>query len=248
MTHRRPTFLARLAVLIAITTSLSCAESIAAKSPGLPEFNVGVTLFEAHQPRKAIKHLTQSIVLDPFNSSAYVLRGRAHLELEERAEALKDANKALSLDKNSADAYELRARVKCEKADYKGAYGDITRALELEPARRSHLVERFKLRAKISTYLGEDKKAVEDFSKAIATDKKVSIGCYYHRANIYMRWGKYHDAISDYTNALNLPKRVDSERVYAQRAKAYEAIGRKDLAEKDRATLRELSKQWGFLD
>lgn len=248
MSQRRPTFLARLTVLAAITTVLSWSECIAAKSPGLSEFNTGMTLLETHQPRKAIKHLTHSLILDPFNSSAYVLRGRAHLELEERAQALKDANKALSLDKKSADAYELRARIRVEAGDFKGSYDDVTKALELEPNRKSHLVERYKLRAKVSMYLNDDRKAVEDFSKAIAADSKASMGCYYHRANLYMKWGKYQEAIDDYTKALSLPMRVDSERIYAQRAKAYECIGRKDLAAKDRQTLRELSKQWGFLE
>lgn len=95
MPHQRPKVSALIVLTVAIAASwMPVNRAEASKSPGLTEFETGVRLFIGHKPRQAIRHLTQSILLDPFNSMAYVYRGQAHLELEQRPQAMKDAAKA----------------------------------------------------------------------------------------------------------------------------------------------------------
>ena len=73
--------------------------------------------------------------------------------------------------------------------------------------------------------------AIKDLTTLIGIDKKHS-DIVLSRGNCYFALGRYKEAISDYSLCLSRGhKDVDP---YLMRAKAYEKLGMKKLAEKDR--------------
>jgi len=63
---------------------------------------------------------------------------------------------------------------------------------------------------------------------------KSSYGNIRARADIYMLMNHYELASKDYTKAIELGKKSEADKLYELRARAYDAMGRKDLAIKDR--------------
>jgi tetratricopeptide (TPR) repeat protein len=62
------------------------------------------------------------------------------------------------------------------------------------------------------------------------------------RATLYFDMAKYKEAIHDYTQALETSF-GSNETIYRARARAYEKLGQKDLAQKDLKKAEELQKK-----
>ncbi len=210
-------------------------------------FRTGAALVQKRKPKLAISHLSRAIQLDPSNGVAFLERAYAHLMLDQPKNAVEDASRAINLVKNKSDlsrAYELHAKAQLEFSKFAEAKDDFTKSIRLtdDPARIWTLYE---FRAKTCLLLDDYKSAYEDLTKSIKSAPTGNYGPYFHRGNILLKWRKYREAIDDYTNSLKYrPQDENIERIYTERARAYEAIGRKDLAAKDRERVRQGDKDW----
>lgn len=92
--------------------------------------------------------------------------------------------------------------------------------------------------------LKQDSKALDDFNQLMTLNKAMP-QAYVSRGNIYMRLKQYQKAIDDYSKALRLRVVMeDRGRVLLSRAKAYEALGKYNMAKMDRLKLKELEKDF----
>lgn len=210
-------------------------------------FQTGANLIQKRKPRLAISHLSRAIQLDPSNGAAFLERAQAHLMLDQPKNTVEDASVAIRLIKDKSDlcrAYELRAKGQLEHSKYAEAKGDFTKSIQLtNDTSRTWILYEF--RAKTCLLLDDYKSAYEDLTKSIKAAPTGNYGPYFHRGNILLKWRKYKEAIDDYTNSLKYrPQDENIERIYTERARAYEAIGRKDLAAKDRQRVRQGDKDW----
>lgn len=199
------------------------------------------------KPKLALPQLSRAIQLDPTNGDAYLERAHAHLMLEDGLKAVGDASTAIRLLKHDAAlarAYLIRGRGHLELSKFKEAKDDFSKAIQLnrEPATTWMLYE---FRAKTCLLLNDEKSAYSDFTNSIKSSPKGNYGPYFHRGNILLKQRKYKESIDDYTNALKYrPADENIERIYSERARAYEGLGRNDLAAKDREKMRKGAGDW----
>jgi tetratricopeptide (TPR) repeat protein len=185
--------------------------------------------------KRAVPFLDHAIKLAPDDGRLYLDRGSALFWMEEYQRAMADFTTALKLDpKSSWKSYELRARCRSELGDFKAAVTDISNAIKVEkdPHNKAFL---FKERATYYINLGQPDKAIADVDSAIATRPKEYYN-YSRRAALYASLHQYQKAVEDYSTAIKLHdgRFDDLDRIYSSRANAYEKLGRKDLADKDR--------------
>lgn len=207
----------------------------------------GAELMLKRKPKLALPHLSKAIQLDPTNGDAYLQRAHANLMLEDGQKAVSDASMAIQLLKSDASrgkCYLMRGRGQVELGKFNEAKEDFSKAIQLnrEPAAAWMLYE---FRAKTSLLLDDEKSAYCDFTNSIKSSPKGNYGPYFHRGNILLKQKRYKEAIDDYTNALKYrPADENIERIYSERARAYEGIGRKDLAAQDRERMRKSAGDW----
>jgi tetratricopeptide (TPR) repeat protein len=146
---------------------------------------------------------------------------------EERfSEALKAYNQALlKYPAQNDDFYQNRAQCYLEAKDFPSAVADLKKAIALLPS-----ATKYKLLGETFYQQNAIESALQSFSKAIALDPK-DYWSYKARGDIYSSLKNYPKAIGDYTRMIQIHP---GEPVgYNSRAKAYQQIGKKDLAKKD---------------
>lgn len=194
-------------------------------------YNRGLCYLYTFELEKAIFDFTEVINLDPKNADAYNNRGLSFIYIGLPDSALKDLNQAIKLDNTFIEAYINRATALIELKKYDEALKDLSFATKNDPKNPSPYNEQGRIYYKKKEY----KKAISSFSKAIELGMKAPV-VYYNRGNAYFRNSQFKKAIEDYTTVLN----TDTTNLEAinNRALAYDSLGMKDLADKDRATLR----------
>lgn len=150
--------------------------------------------------------------------------------------------KAIELNPNYAEAYLdrgvyitlVRTIEKTEALNR--ALKDISRAIEINP----QYGDAYFWRGNIYLQMDEPDNAIIDYNKTFELTPKRSEQAliYAHRGEAYREKGDHQQAITDYTKGIELDSKCI--RCYDWRAKAYEEIGRKDLAEADRNKWRSL--------
>jgi len=237
------------------------------------EFLRGEACIKAKQYISAVRHLNIAINAEPDSVHYHYVRGIAYLQLKCSEEALYDLqfchkhapglvieakywaqayraagqfeesikqwDEAIKADPNSLDLYYGRAQTLVEDENYARAVDDYSAAIKLDPANQRF----YKERAQCYVQLKQFDKALPDLNQTIEKDSN-NIEAFLHRALCYVAMAKYKEAINDYNRAIKMKPR--EPKVYAWRAKAYDKIGRKDLAEKDRMTSRALGEEFSF--
>lgn len=234
-----------VSVFFCLSSSSQPSYSTDAKSE--EAYQAGAALMLKRKPKLALPQLSRAIQLDPTHGDAYLERAHAYLMLEDAQHAVSDASTAIRLlkhDAGRARGYLIRARGQVELSKFKEAKDDFSKAIQLnrDPATTWILYE---FRAKTCLLLNDEKSAFSDFTNSIRSSPKGNYGPYFHRGNILLKQRKYKEAIEDYTNALKYrPADENIERIYSERARAYEGIGRKDLAAKDREKIKKSASDW----
>ena len=220
----------------------ACAEAV-------KDYNIALRLYSHHQIADALKVVNRQIKAAPNFGPAYALRANIYCAQDKNILAIKDIEKAVALegsDKNP-DYYEIAARAHYQNGDPRGAIKALDRAIKIDPAGDLY----YRVRSKMWTILKDDKKALADANCAIRVQKPQVTANYKTRGDIYMHMGKYDLAAVDYTAAIDrVPRKngldVDFEKYYSSRALAYEKLGKKDLAAKDKARVQSVVKDgWG---
>jgi tetratricopeptide (TPR) repeat protein len=154
--------------------------------------------------------------------------------LERPYEAEKDLKQALALDSKLLWAHHYLARCFYETGRYDDAIKEITLAIAQDQPLEDKC---YHLRVRASYYMriNKLKEALADANEALKLNED-SYGNHRTRADIYMMMKKYQLAAAEYTKAIQFSRKNDADKLYEFRARAYDGMGRKDLAAKDRKT------------
>jgi tetratricopeptide (TPR) repeat protein len=197
------------------------------------EYRQADKLFTQHQYASVLPHVNTIIDLIPDNPNALALRGKTLLELERVPEATIDLKKALSIDPKLLTARRALARCDYESGKFDDAIKEISIAIAQDQPTQDKCYH-LRTRAEYYMRIGKYKEALVDANKAFQYE--TSYGNYRIRADIYMLMKQYELASKDYTKSIQLGHKHEADKLYALRARAYDAMGRKDLAAKDRKT------------
>jgi len=158
------------------------------------------------------------------------------LRLEDYEQAISNYSKAIAIAPDCNYLYCERGNAYKRRGDNKQAIADYSRALKIQPADEAILRQR-----------GTLYETIRDFANAIADyDACIKLGGQAHRdrARIYMLQKKCRPAVADFSQAIkNKPDVNILIQLYRDRARAYDCLDNKKLAEADRKTVLELTEK-----
>lgn len=170
----------------------------------------------------AVGAFTKALELAPQSGINRFYRGKSFLWLSRYEEAVADFDAALAHGCTDAQVYNCRALALKHMSQYPRAIADLTHAIELDRQASasassssasngtSASIEYWYNRALCYLDVGEHHRAVEDLTKAIASDVGES-RLYYLRGKAQYALKRYEDTITDLRKALELePNATDS--------------------------------------
>lgn len=128
----------------------------------------------------------------------YLNRGVAHMDAKQFDEALADFNAALELSPNDIGMLHERGNLYEEIGKFDDAIADANLALEVQPNSALSLSDRCRSRAEADKDLDA---ALDDCNRALDLDPSDHPGW---RALVYLRMGKYPEALADYDVAIRM--------------------------------------------
>jgi tetratricopeptide (TPR) repeat protein len=150
---------------------------------------VGESLAAQEKYAEAINHFSAAIEMDPQNTEAIFLRGRAHYDY-----AVK-----MSIDETGY-APEVVPFLSDEVTEQLTlAVDDYTSAVELDP----EYAKAYNNRGNARATLGDREGGLEDYDRALELDGSLTL-TYYNRGLIHYKLGNYHEAIADLEKYLEL--------------------------------------------
>jgi len=160
-------------------------------------YHLGLCSIALQEYDFAIFYLNEAIILNPQQPDFYAERGRAMTRLGENVAAIESYEKALDLDPDHLPARQGLAMVKTG--------GDTVLLAHLDQviAENSGNSQTYKQRGFYRMSHNEDKRAIEDFSRAISLDPKDSESFFY-RGKVHTRLKAWANAESDYSEAIGL--------------------------------------------
>ena len=120
-----------------------------------------------------------------------------------------------------------RGFVHLDQKDYPAAIADADRALALDPK----LARAYNLRASARRATGDLRRAIEDFTQAIALEP--NLDNYFQRASTYQKLGEHKLAVADFDQAL--AEDPQEPHIYYARAQSRAALGDSAGAQADTA-------------
>jgi tetratricopeptide (TPR) repeat protein len=248
-----------LALLALCVTELSanCAEPQTGKSASAPRLQVtdtsawhfveiGWKAFNHGKINEAVNYANVALERDPHYAPALILRGSARSELEQNNYALRDLEQGIAMDPKQASpmGYQSCGKVYWKLKQYNKALAAATKAINLDPKKTIF----YRDRAGMYMSLNDDKKALIDLNSSIKLNPSER-DSYLQRATIYRKTKQYQLAIPDATKVVEISEKSKAlDRYWAQalsvRADSYDGIGRKDLANTDRAKVNAVGKDW----
>ncbi len=128
----------------------------------------------------------------------YVARARIHYAQKNTPLALADIDAALKLDPKHASAFNLRGHMREDAGQNEAAILDYTEAIGNYPYGWEYIRDRALLYAKLDQW----QNAVLDMNNVINSVPPNIIDLYIERSGIYLKWGKFSEAIADADSAL----------------------------------------------
>ena len=185
---------------------------------------------------KAIRDCSRAIQLVPdfpLKADFFRSRGDAYSQLGQHQLAIKDYTKAIELKPDSAPTYFSRASSFMELGSNKNALDDFNIAIKIDPSFTMAYIGSAQIYAKMH----EIPKALQEMGLAISHSKssKLKAISFVRRALIYENNGDYQNAISDYSQAIQMDKHYSY--AYLQRAGLYQEIGDFEKVVRDHTTL-----------
>jgi len=184
---------------------------------------------------ESIPIYTHALRVDPKFGPAYRGRACAYTEMNKMKEALADYTKAIECDPiDESLARRNRAELNAALKNYAAAIPDLNIMLDRDP-RADGLLS---LRAKCYLGLKKYDLALVDLNKAIKRRGTVNF-LLRERAQTYSEAHMYDKALADYTTMIEQAHKndqtiADISTIYSDRAKVYDATGKKELAKADR--------------
>jgi tetratricopeptide (TPR) repeat protein len=180
---------------------------------------------------EALNEVNTAIGLSPGDPKLYVGRGLCYVGLGKTALAECDFKKAVAnpncghvVYKYLEDMYKTQGRI-----------AEAIAICDLHIKREAN-DETYRDKATIMALNKDQAGARQALSQAIAM-APFNYRNYELRADSYLASGQAEQAVTDYSKALSLEPLFAAE-IFQNRARAYEKLGKKDLAEKDRQSSR----------
>ncbi len=189
-------------------------------------FEAGMTMYAVARYPQAIVAFDRAASLAPKNPDAFLMRGRANAGDQRIDAAIADFTKALELRPNDTQAMLERAREYLELKRYSAAIDDANRAIAVD----SRFAPAYNVRGVAIRKLGDPKKALEDFTRAI--ELSAVTDNYFQRGATYQMLGDHRRALADFDQMIAL--QPDAAPAYFARAESRLAIGDVRGAEMDR--------------
>lgn len=162
-------------------------------------FQRGKKLYDKGSYKEATQAFNEAISIDSRNDQAYYWRGVCFKKQGEIDSAVKDLEKACGIDPYEGYFMYLGLIYYKDKANYKKAISYAAQAISAN----SKYAKAYNLRGWAYFKLKQDKKALDDFNKAIKLDN--SRGDYFHgRASVFARMGMYELADVDVKKATEM--------------------------------------------
>jgi tetratricopeptide (TPR) repeat protein len=195
------------------------------------------TLYDAkRQFDKAIQCYSRALLVYPNDVDVLHLRSMAYTQTKQGALAIADTTKCIQLDAKKSAPYEWRAGAYELVGQYDKAIDDLNKGMTLAPSNQK---SRFLIhRADLFHELKKFKEAINDYSTLLKLNS-LDETFWLKRGDCRMATGDYESAITDYTETIALS---DTSTAYFARSRAYEKLGRLDLASKDRVKGEQLSR------
>jgi len=189
--------------------------------------------------KDSVKRCSDALSRNPNNVSALLRRGMSYWHLEEHARACVDLERALALSPSMAPATIYRILGECYAGDNKPekAIAVLTKAIKMEGGVSLLYLRRAQAYAQAEKFV----EAVKDADQVVALNPKQHWALEL-RARLNMNARHYEDAVRDYSLCIKVAPREPTD--YAERAKAYEVLGKKSLAAADRKMRDSLN--WNF--
>lgn len=146
--------------------------------------------------------------------------------------------------------YFIRAEDHVQSKQFERAIQDYTQVINLDPDKFGHinlsLDQLYFRRAAANISLKRYDEAIADYSKLLQFDAEDETA-YIRRGDAYKLKNDLQHALADYSKAITLDPR-NAATAYLSRAKVYDMLGKKELANSDRAAAqkqgREFTDRW----
>jgi tetratricopeptide (TPR) repeat protein len=180
---------------------------------------------------QALNEINTAIGLCPSDPKLYVERGLCYLGLGKTGLAEGDFKKAVVSPNCGHVVYKYLATLYKQQ----GRLAEAISICDLHIKREAN-DETYRDKAELMALNKDHSGARQALSEAIVL-APFNYRNYELRADSYLASGQAEQAVTDYSKALSLEPFFPAE-IYQNRARAYDKLGKKDLAEKDRASSR----------
>jgi len=179
--------------------------------------------------------LTRSIKSATGSQKAKLLIARASLRFdhEQYKEALVDLDEAIKLAPTIARAYFKKADVLCEMNQLEPAIAAICQYIKLDPTSLSAIY----FRGKLYLLSHQLDKSANDFIYCIKHGDDVVAPSHHYLGKVLVEKKNYPEAIKEFTLGMKSGNTAHIHATILDRSKAYELMGKHDLAERDKKLL-----------
>lgn len=180
---------------------------------------------------KALEQVNKALSVEK-RSKTYTTRGTLYQAMGRRKEAEADFKRAIQEGGEGKGVYDHLARFYVQDRQYQKAIDVINSQMKKNGADDVT----YHNRAEVEMLAKRYDEALRDYQAALKLDdvsyiNQVGIG------DVYAAKKDYRGAVAAYTKALDL-RPLAVEEIYLKRARAYDALGKPDLAKKDRESAR----------
>jgi len=176
------------------------------------------------------------IQMDSTNADAYNNRGLTYTLLGNMEMAIADLDKAIALDSNFAQAYVNRGTAYMNWNNPFSAKDDFSKAIELDNNNPMAYFQRANINYNDKDY----DEAAKDYLTAVQMGLQKE-DLYYSLGNCYYHMKQFENAIEYYSKALQV--NPQNTTALNNRAMSYQKVGKNDLANNDRNTLKQMNTE-----
>jgi tetratricopeptide (TPR) repeat protein/thiol-disulfide isomerase/thioredoxin len=184
---------------------------------------------------KALANFSKAIELSPSDPSYYDAREAVYCGLKQFDRALADADHVIKIYPNSGRAYVSRGYIHLKQKNETKALENFEEAIHLNP----HDPLSYINESAVYMRLGKYQLAYERADQAIKLDAN-NAGGFCNRGEASLNLKRYDDALADLSKSIDMGKALCGGENFYYRAMVFDALGKNDLAARDRKTAQEL--------
>lgn len=216
------------------------ADLLKAKSidPDTEDLYDGLGILYAVQKKfdKAAEALSEAIKRHPTEKKLYIHRSMTYSVLKQYDKAIADCTMCIKISPQDPEAYVRRGTAYELVGKNDLAIADYSTAIKLAPRDPRTL----KTRASLFSKMRKPEDAIKDYTLLLNLNP-YDDDFLLLRGNEYRKLKQYQKAVDDYSEAISLSPEF-ARPSYVARAEVYGLMGKKELADRDRAKVHEMDK------